>query len=194
MQKLAASELMSLEQYARERPAHRVRMIAYRRLRQLRIGEHCSLSFEDRRTVQYQVQEMLRAERIFEAEGIAEELAVYNSLVPDGANLKATLLIEYEDPAERARRLVELRGFERRCWMRIEGFEPVFALADEDLERENDNKTSAVHFLRFEFTAPMIQALRNGSALSAGVDLPAYHHSVVPVPDTLRGALLRDFD
>lgn len=193
MQKLTASDLLSLEQYARERPAMRASMIEHRRRRQLRIGDHCSWSFEDRRTIQYQVQEMLRAERIFEPDGIAEELEVYNALVPDGRNLKATLMIEFPDPVERAERLAELRGFERRCWMRVEGFEPVFAIADEDLERESDSKTSAVHFLRFEFSAAMIERLRAGAALSAGVDLPAYRHSVDPVPESLRDALLEDF-
>jgi len=184
---------MSLEQYARERPAFRARMIAYRHARQLGVGNHCTWSFEDRQTVQYQIQEMLRTERIFEPEGIAEELAVYNSLVPDGNNLKATLLIEFVDPVERSQQLTQLRGFERRCWMRVQGFEPVFAIADEDLPRENDTKTSAVHFLRFEFTPVMIAALKGGAALAAGVDLPNYHHSVEPLPGTLRQALIADF-
>ncbi|HEX4375925.1 MAG TPA: DUF3501 family protein, partial [Steroidobacteraceae bacterium] len=153
-----------------------------------------SMSFEDRDTVRYQVQEMLRTERIFEAEGIAEELAAYNPLVPDGRNLKATLLIEYADPVERAQRLSELKGFERRCWMRVQGFEPVFAIADEDLSRENDTKTSAVHFLRWEFSAPMVRALHEGVAWSAGVDHPQYRFSVDPLPDSLRRALIADFD
>ena len=193
MQKLAASELMSLEQYARERPAFRARMIEYRRGRQLSVGEHCTWSFEDRQTVQYQVQEMLRTERLFEPEGIAEELGVYNSLVPDGSNLKATLLIEFVDPVERAKRLMELRGFERHCWMRVQGFEPVFAIADEDLSRESETKTSAVHFLRFEFAAAMIAGLKGGAAFAAGVDLPNYRHSVEPLPETLRRVLVEDF-
>jgi hypothetical protein len=193
MQKLAPSDLMSLEQYARERPALRARMIEHRRRRQLSLGGNCTWSFEDRRTVQYQVQEMLRAERIFEPEGIAEELEVYNSLVPDGANLKATLLIEFPDATERAQQLAQLRGFERHCWLRVEAFEPVYAIADEDLERENDVKTSAVHFLRFEFTAPMIERLKGGAALAAGVDHPNYRFSADPVPPALRSALLEDF-
>jgi hypothetical protein len=193
VQKLAADQLLSLEQYARERPVLRARMIEHRRRRQLKLGDNCSWSFEDRRTVQYQIQEMLRAERIFEPAGIAEELAVYNALVPDGGNLKATLLIEFPDPDERTRMLSALRGFERRCWLRVEGFEPVFAVADEDLERENDTKTSAVHFLRFEFSPAMIERLKAGAALAAGVDLPAYRHSVEPVPESLRAALLEDF-
>jgi Protein of unknown function (DUF3501) len=193
MHKLSAAELMSLEQYARERAAFRARLIEYRRVRALRLGEHCTWSFEDRLTVQYQVQEMLRAERIFEAAAIAEELEAYNPLIPDGANLKATLLIEYPDPEERVRRLVELRGFERHCWMRVTGFDPVYAIADEDLPRENEEKTSAVHFLRFEFAPAMIAALRGGAALAAGVDHPHYAFSVDPLPAPLRAALLADF-
>ena len=118
---------------------------------------------------------------------------MYNALVPDGSNLKATLMIEYPDASERAQRLAQLRGFERRCWMRVAGFEPVFAIADEDLERETESKTSAVHFLRFEFSAPMIERLRAGAALAAGVDLASYRHSVEPVPESLRRALLEDF-
>jgi hypothetical protein len=193
MQKLTASDLLSLEQYARERPLLRARMIALRQRRQLRIGEHCSWSFEDRDTVHYQVQEMLRTERIFEPAGIAEELEAYNPLIPDGHNLKATLLIEYEDPAERVKRLSELRGFERHCWMRVAGFDPVYAIADEDMERENDAKTSAVHFLRFEFTPQMLESLRDGGGLAAGVDHPAYRCSVDPIAPALRAALLGDF-
>jgi hypothetical protein len=193
MQKLSASDLLSLEQYARERPTVRARMIEYRRRRQLSLGANCTWSFEDRQTVRYQVQEMLRAERIFEPEGIAEELEVYNALVPDGANLKATLLLEFPDATERALQLTQLRGFERHCWMRVEAFEPVYAIADEDLERETDTKTSAVHFLRVEFSPPMIERLKAGAALAAGVDLPAYRHSVEPLPERLRAALLEDF-
>ena len=193
MQKLAATQLMSLEQYARERPALRPGMIEHRRARQLQIGEHCTWCFEDRRTVHYQVQEMLRSERIFEPAAIAEELETYNPLIPDGSNLKVTLLIEYADPAERARRLADLRGFERRCWMRVAVFEPVYAIADEDLVRENDSKTSAVHFLRFEFSAAMIERAKAGAQFAAGVDHPEYRHSVDPLPDGLRRALLADF-
>jgi hypothetical protein len=194
MQKLSAADLLSLEQYARERPALRARMIAYRRARALQLGPHCTWSFEDRLTVQYQIQEMLRTERIFESAGINEELEAYNPLIPSGSNLTATLMIEYEDAAERARRLMELRGFERHCWMRVDGCTPVLAIADEDLQRENDTKTSAVHFLRFEFTAAMIERLKSGAALAAGVHHPHYRHSVEPLPATLRAALLADFD
>jgi hypothetical protein len=194
MQRLSAGDLLSLEQYARERPARRARLIEHRRARALQIGEHCSWSFEDRLTVQYQVQEMLRAERIFEPAGIAEELDAYNPLIPDGSNLKATVMLEYPDPAERARRLAELRGFGPRCWMRVAGFESVHAIADEDLERESGQKTSAVHFARFEFTPEMIAALKKGAALAAGVDHAHYRYSVDPLREGLQRALLRDFE
>ena len=194
MRKLTRDDLMSLEQYARERPTFRAQLIEHRRVRSLRIGEHCSWSFEDRLTVQYQIQEMLRTERIFEPAGIDAELEAYNPLIPDGSNLKATLMLEYPEPAERARRLGELRGFERRCWIGIEGFPAVYAIADEDLERENEEKTSAVHFLRFEFAAPVVAAALAGAALAAGVDHPHYRHSVEPLPEALRVALVQDFD
>jgi hypothetical protein len=189
---LAAADLLPLEQYARERPAIRARMIAHRAARRLSVGPNCTWSFEDRETVRYQVQEMLRTERIFEPEGIAEELAAYNPLIPDGSNFKATLLIEYPDPAERSRRLSELRGIERHCWLRVAGHGTVYAIADEDLERENEAKTAAVHFLRFELDAAMVAALRAGAALAAGIDLPAYTHCIEPVPASLRAALLLD--
>ena len=190
--KLHAGELMPLEQYARERAAIRARMIGYRAARRLKLGEHCTWSFEDRETVRYQVQEMLRAERIFEPDAIAEELAAYNPLIPDGHNLKATLLLEYPDPVERAQRLVELRGIEHRCWLRVSGHDTVIAVADEDLERSNDTKTSAVHFLRFELTGGMIASLTAGASLAAGIDQPACLITVDPVPAPLRDALLAD--
>jgi hypothetical protein len=193
MLKLTPSDLLSLEQYARERAAIRARLIEHRRVRRLQVGEYCTWSFEDGETIRYQVQEMLRAERIFEEAGIAEELQAYNPLIPDGQNLKATMLIEYPDAAERARRLVELRGIERCCWLRVAGHDPVRAVADEDLERETDTKTSAVHFLRFEFGAAMIADLKAGAALAAGIDHPAYRHAVEPVPGDLRRSLLADF-
>ncbi len=189
---LTAADLLPLEQYARERAAIRARMIDYRAARRLHVGPNCTWSFEDRETVRYQVQEMLRTERIFEPAGIAEELAAYNPLIPDGRNLKATLLIEYPDPAERVRRLSELLGIEGRSWLRVAGHEAVYAIADEDLERSTDEKTSAVHFLRFEFSPAMIAGLKSGAALAAGIDLPAYRHMVDPVPAGLRSALLAD--
>jgi Protein of unknown function (DUF3501) len=189
---LAAVDLLPLEQYARERPGIRARMIAHRAARRLSIGPNCTWSFEDRETVRYQLQEMLRTERIFEPEGIAEELAAYNPLIPDGSNFKATLLIEYPDPAERAQRLGELRGIERHCWLKVAGHSAVHAIADEDLERENDVKTAAVHFLRFELNAAMVAALKAGALLAAGIDLPAYTQVVEPVPASLQAVLLLD--
>jgi uncharacterized protein DUF3501 len=189
---LTAADLLPLEQYARERAAIRARMIDHRATRRLQLSANCTWSFEDRETVRYQVQEMLRTERIFEPAGIAEELAAYNPLIPDGCNLKATLLIEYPDPAERVRRLSELRGIENRCWLRVAGHEPVHAIADEDLARSNAEKTSAVHFLRFELTPAMIASLKSGAALAAGIDLPAYLQTVDPLPAPLRTVLLAD--
>jgi hypothetical protein len=151
-------------------------------------------SFEDRLTVQYQIQEMLRIERIFEPEGIAAELAAYNPLIPDGSNWKATLLIEFAQPEERRRRLAILRGIETRCWVQAAGHARVPAIADEDLPRENEEKTSAVHFLRFELDAAMIAALRSGAALAAGTDHEHYRHAREPVPAAVRAALLGDLD
>jgi hypothetical protein len=148
--------------------------------------------FEDRLTVQYQVQEMLRTERIFEAEGIADELAAYNPLIPDGGNWKVTLLIEYPDPEIRKVQLEKLRGVEDRCWVQVAGCPRLFAIADEDLERENETKTSAVHFLRFELDAAMRAALEAGAALSVGVDHPNYRHAIAAVAENVRRSLLDD--
>jgi hypothetical protein len=191
MQKLLPADLLTLEQYSRERAVIRQRMIGYRQARRLHVGPNCSWSFEDRETVRYQVQEMLRTERIFEADGIAEELAAYNPLVPDGGNLKATLLLEYPDALERAERLQQLRDVERQCWLRVAGHDAVVAIADEDLGRSNEQKTSAVHFLRFEFTPAMIASLRAGALLAAGIDHPHYRHSI-ELDAPLRAALLAD--
>jgi hypothetical protein len=162
--------------------------------RRLDLGDHVSLYFEDRLTMQYQVQEMLRAERIFEAEGINEELEAYNPLIPDGANLKATMMIQYPDVAERQRRLAELVGVEQKVWMQVEGFAAVSPICDEDLERDTDEKTSSVHFMRFEFAPEMITALREGAKLSAGVDHAKLQVTQAPVVDSLAAALLADFD
>ena len=190
--RLSTTDLMSLEQYARERPAFRARVLAHKRDRQLAVGAHCTWCFEDRLTIQYQVQEMLRTERIFEADGIAQELDAYNPLVPDGTNWKVTLLIEYPDPAERRAALERLKGIEDRCWIQVAGQARVFAIADEDLERENEEKTSAVHFLRFELDAPMRAALRAGAVLSVGIDHDQHRYSVERVPDAIRASLIAD--
>lgn len=193
MNRLAAADLLTLEAYARERPAFRARILAHKRNRQVAVGPEMTWCFEDRQTVQYQVQEMLRVERIFEPEGIADELAAYNPLIPDGANLKATLLIEIPDPVRRRERLAQLRGVEDVCYVQVGGFDRNFAIADEDLERENDEKTSSVHFLRFEFDAAQIAALRAGAPLGVGVDHAAARHHVPALPDAVRRSLIADF-
>jgi Protein of unknown function (DUF3501) len=192
MQKLAETDLLSLERYARDRNEFRARVMAHKKNRKLAVGPNSMWLFEDRLTVQYQVQEMLRTERIFEAEGIAEELEAYNPLIPDGRNWKATLLIEFPDPEIRKTRLEQLRGVEDRCWVEAAGLPRVFAIADEDLERENETKTSAVHFLRFELTAEMAAKLKGGAALAAGIDHPNYLHELRPVPENIRVALAAD--
>jgi hypothetical protein len=183
---------MSLERYARERDGFRASVIEHKRARTVAIGPHMTWIFEDRVTVQYQVQEMLRIERIFEAHGIAEELEAYNPLIPDGSNWKATLLVEFPDPEERRAALAELKGIEDRCWVEVEGHARVYAIADEDLERENEEKTSSVHFLRFEFETPMTSDVKRGAAISLGVDHERYSHAVSPLPAEVRNALARD--
>ena len=193
MNKLTVDELFSLERYARERPAFRTRVLEHKRDRQLAVGPHVTWLFEDRLTIQYQVQEMLRAERIFEPEGVEEELESYNPLIPDGSNWKVTLLIEFAQPEERARALARLKGIEDGCWVQVAGHARVFAIADEDLERENEEKTSAVHFLRFELTPGMIASLRARATLAAGVDHEHYRYVVHEVPAAMRLALTADF-
>jgi hypothetical protein len=192
MNKLSVNDLFSLERYARERPAFRTRVLEHKRDRQLAVGPHATWLFEDRLTVQYQIQEMLRAERIFEPEGIEEELESYNPLIPDGQNWKVTLLIEFPEEGERRRQLALLKGIEDRCWVQVAGHEPVFAIADEDLERENEEKTSSVHFLRFELTPAMIASLRRGAELAVGTDHEGYKQVVRPVPAATRAALVAD--
>ena len=188
--RLAAPDLMSLEQYARTRKDFRARVIAHKQLRNVAVGPHTTWCFEDRLTVQYQVQEMLRTERIFEPEGIQDELDAYNPLIPDGNNLKATLLIEYTDAAERQVALMQLKGLERHCYLAA-GDERVYAIADEDLERETEVKTSAVHFLRFEFSAAARRLLEAGAPLVTGIDHPAYEHTTT-LTAAARSALLAD--
>lgn len=183
---------MTLEQYARERAAFRGRVLEHKRTRQLQVGPDTTWVFEDRLTVQYQIQEMLRIERIFEPAGIAEELAAYNPLIPDGSNWKVTLLIEFAQPEVRRRQLALLKGIEARCWVQAAGHARVLAIADEDLPRANEEKTAAVHFLRFELEAAMIAALRRGTALAAGIDHEHYRYAVEPVPAAVRAALLAD--
>jgi hypothetical protein len=189
---ITAESLMSLEQYARTRKAFRERVLAHKKDRTVQLGEHVTLVFEDELTMRYQIQEMLRVERIFEEEGIRDEIDAYNPLVPDGSNWKATMLIEYPDTEERRLALAKLIGVEDRVWIKIEGQPRVHAIADEDLDRENDDKTSAVHFLRFELTAAMKQALKGGTALSMGVDHPNYSATKDKVGDATARSLLGD--
>ena len=192
MNKLTRAELWPLERYAIERGEFRSRVIAHKKLRKIALGEHISLLFEDRITVRYQVQEMLRIERIFEATGIQDELDAYNPLIPDGNNLKATMLIEFPDPIVRAERLAQLGGIEHRIYAEVAGLAKIFALADEDMDRSTEEKTSAVHFLRFEFPASTIAALRQGAALNFGVEDPRMP-SRTTIAETSRQALLADF-
>jgi hypothetical protein len=192
MPAITRNSLMSLEQYARERPTFRARVLAHKQNRNLALGDHLTLIFEDELTIRYQVQEMLRIEKIFEDDGINDELDAYNPLVPDGDNFKATMLIEYPDVEERHRMLAQLKGIEDRVWLRVEDCAPVYAIADEDLERENEEKTSAVHFLRFELTPEMKNRLQQGAALAAGVDHPNYAAEIPAVPASLRLSLLAD--
>ena len=191
MPRIDRASLMTLETYARERPQFRAKVIAHKKDRTVHLGEHVTLVFEDELTIRYQVQEMLRIERIFEEEGIQEELAAYNPLVPDGRNLKATMMIEYPDPDERSRQLSELIGIEDRVSIQVDACERVWAVADEDLERENEEKTSAVHFLRFELDEAMVQALKKGAGLAIGVDHPRYTVEV-EAPPAVREALVKD--
>jgi len=190
--KLRPEDLYSLEQYSKQRPEFRPRVIAHKRNRTLQCGPNSTWCFEDRLTVQYQVQEMLRIERIFESDGIADELAAYNPLIPDGSNWKVTLLIEYADADQRRVALARLKGVEDRCWVQVAGHERVFAIADEDLERENEEKTSSVHFLRFELTPAMVAAAKGGAAVAIGIDHDAYRHAIEPLPQAARDALVRD--
>jgi hypothetical protein len=192
MQKLKPTDLYSLEQYSRDRPAIRAKVMEHKRTRQVGVGPSLMWLFEDRITIQYQVQEMLRAERIFEAAGIEEELGSYNPLIPDGSNWKVTLLIEFPDEKERRIQLARLKGVEDRCWVQVAGHAKVFAIADEDLERENDEKTSSVHFLRFELTPPMIAAMKAGAALCLGVDHDQYRHEINPVSPAVQASLKGD--
>lgn len=193
MQKLKREDLLSLEQYSEERPAFRARIMAHKKNRIVPVGPHATIHFEDRLIMHYQVQEMLRAERIFEAAGIQEELDTYNPLIPDGSNLKATFMLEYPDLEERRQALAGLMGVEYRVWVRIAGFDAVRPIADEDLERESAEKTSSVHFLRFEFTPEMIMAAKEGAAISVGIDHEEYNYSIDPLPQVIRDSLTGDF-
>jgi hypothetical protein len=192
MSQLTPDDLMSLEEYARQRPEFRARVLEHKKHRKVQLGPNATLYFEDRLTMQYQVQEMLRTERIFEPEGIADELGAYNPLIPDGSNWKATFMLEYTDIEERRVALGRLLGVEDRVWVQIEGHDRVWAVADEDMERDTEEKTSSVHFLRFELEPPMIDALKRGGALSIGIEHEHLNESLSPVPPEIRESLLAD--
>jgi hypothetical protein len=194
MHKIARDSLLSLETYARQRKEFRARVMAHKRDRTVHLGAHVTLIFEDELTLRYQVQEMLRIERTFEEQGIQDELDVYNPLIPDGRNLKATMMIEYADAEERKHALSKLKGIEDRVWVQAEGCARIYAIADEDLERENEEKTSAVHFLRFELDDEMARALKYGVGLALGVDHPSYQAEVSTVAAGVRASLARDLD
>lgn len=192
MDKLTRSDLYSLEQYAENRPAIRAQVMKHKKNRNIHIGPVATIYFEDRQTIQYQIQEMLRVERIFEVSGIEEELEAYNPLIPDGSNWKATFMIEEPDVKKRHDLLTSLLGIEDRIWVRVDGNEQVFAITDEDLDRDTEEKTSAVHFLRIELSEKMIVDLKQGAALSIGIDHRNYSHEVEAVTASLRNALIAD--
>jgi len=194
MRKLTREDLYSLEQYADLRADFRKKVMEHKKDRRLMLGTNATLYFEDRVTMQYQVQEMLRIERIFEADGINEELDAYNPLIPDGSNWKATFMIEFPDADERQQMLEQLVGIEDRVYMQVADFDRVYAIADEDLERDNEQKTSAVHFLRFELSAEQSAALKAGASLIAGIDHDNYRVEIGPVPDNIRESLVNDLD
>jgi hypothetical protein len=192
MPAITRESLLSLEAYARTRGEFRAKVLAHKKSRTVHLGEHVTLLFEDELTIRYQIHEMLRIEKTFEEAGIVDELDAYNPLVPDGSNFKATMLIEYEDVEERKGALARLKGIERRVWVQVEGCPRVYAIADEDLPRENEEKTAAVHFLRFELAPEMVAALKYGVGLGIGVDHPEYAVAIPAVEAPTRAALLAD--
>ncbi|MFT4614710.1 MAG: hypothetical protein ACI9NT_001861 [Bacteroidia bacterium] len=194
MNMLSRSDLWSLEEYAEQRQRFRTQVMAHKKNRQLQLGDHARLYFEDRLTVQYQIQEMLRIEKVFEAQGINEELEAYNPLIPDGSNWKATFMLEYDDPALRATALAGLIGIENRVWLQVEDCEKTYPIADEDLERQNDEKTSSVHFLRFELDPSAVRAVHSGASISAGIDHAGYELEGFALPESIRESLAADLD
>jgi len=194
MEKLTRQDLYSLEQYSEMREEFRARVMEHKHNRVVHVGPNATLYFEDRLTMQYQIQEMLRVERIFESAGIEEELGAYNPLIPDGGNWKATFMIEVPDEEQRRQKLALWKGIEDMVWVQVAGMEPVFAIADEDMERENEEKTSAVHFMRFELTPDMAAVAKDGAAISMGVKHGLYTHKVDDVPDATRQSLVADLD
>jgi hypothetical protein len=193
MAQISRSSLLTLEAYAKQRKEFRARVLAHKKNRTIRLGDHVTLIFEDELTVRYQIQEMLRIEKTFEEGGIQDELDAYVPLIPDGTNLKATMMLEYEDPGVRKQQLAKLKGIEARTYVQVDGFARVYAIADEDLERENEEKTSSVHFLRFEFEPAMIAAVKKGAALALGIDHPEYAARIDEVAPQVQSALAEDF-
>lgn len=194
MEKLTREDLYSLEKYAEIRPQFRAEILKHKKNRLVSIGPNAALYFEDRQTIRYQIQEMLRVERIFEPASIQEELDVYNPLIPDGTNWKATFMIQFEDPDERQQALIELAGIERSVQIKVKGFDPVTPVANEDLEQETDVKRSSVHFLRFELTPEMIAAVKEGAAISVAINHPAYRYQTNPLPEATRASLVKDLN
>lgn len=192
MPRVTRDSLLTLEAYAKERPSFRARALAHKRERTVHLGEHLTLLFEDELTVRYQIQEMLRIEKTFEDAGIQDELDVYNPLIPDGSNLKATMLIEYEDADQRQQALARLKGIEDRVWLRVGELPAAYAIADEDLERENAQKTSSVHFLRFELSPPMVKGFKGGANVAIGVDHRDYRAEIASLAESVRSALQAD--
>jgi len=191
-QQLTRDDLLSLEQYHEKRPEIRAATMLHKKSRNLPVGPNVTLYFEDATTLKYQIQEILRAEKVFDADGINEELEVYNAMLPTGTNWKATMMIEFVDVGERVKALSQLIGIDRKTWVQVEGFDKVFAISNEDLDRETEDKTSAVHFMRFELTPDMIAAVKQGAAIAMGIDHENYSHEVSPVPENYREALVND--
>ncbi|MEE9310229.1 MAG: DUF3501 family protein [Cocleimonas sp.] len=191
-QQLTRDDLFSLEKYQEIRSDMRTEVMAHKKNRNLAIGPNVTMYFEDAKTIKYQIQEMLRAEKIFDAEGITEELDTYNPLIPDGTNWKGTMMLEYVDVNERIEALANLIGIDRQTWVQVEGFGKVFAISNEDLERETEEKTSAVHFMRFELEDAMVAAAKQGAAINVGIDHENYEHSSAPIPENYRVALVND--
>lgn len=194
MNKLSREDLMSLEVYAEKRPEYRAEIMQHKKIRQLPLGDNARLYFENKRTIQYQIQEVLRVEKTFDAAGIEEELEAYNPLIPDGNNLKAAFMLEFPDEQERAGKTVELRGIEHKVWLQAEDCDKVYPIANEDLSRDDGTRTSMVHFFRFEFAPTMIAALKNGATLVAGIDHEGYRIDGLEVPQEIRDSLTQDFD
>jgi len=194
MNKLSRQDLMTLEVYSEKRPEFRAEIMQYKKTRQLALGDNARLYFENKRTIQYQIQEVLRVEKTFDAASIEEELEAYNPLIPDGTNLKATFMLEFPDVDERTQKTVELRGIEHKVWLQAKDCDKVFPIANEDLSRDDGSRTSMVHFFRFEFTPTMIAALKNGATFSAGIDHQGYSVDGFEIVGAIRKSLVSDFD